>query len=73
MPTIPPHSAPTMTPNSTINGCISNVGSSQVLEKERMPLQESDNRIDQVCEEDRKSKEQKDAPRNVKKHEHQGK
>jgi hypothetical protein len=38
-----------------------------------MSLQESNNRIDQVCEEDRKSKDQNDASRNVKNYENKSK
>jgi hypothetical protein len=47
--------------------------SSQVFEKERMPLQESDNRIDQVSKEDRKGEDQKDASRSVKNYQHKDK
>ena len=38
---------------------------SEVLEKERVPLQESHDRIDQICEQDRKGKNDDDCARHV--------
>ena len=41
------------------------VRASQVFEKERVPLQESHDRIDQICEQDRKGKNHDDRARHV--------
>jgi len=42
-----------------------NVRASQVFEKERTPLQESDHRVNQICEQDRKGKNDDDCARRV--------
>jgi len=50
-----------------------NVRASQVFEKQRAPLQESDNRVNQICEQDRKGKNDDDCTRDVddgKRHNH---
>src|SRR5260370_41663158 len=41
------------------------VRASEVLEKERVPLQESHDRIDQICEQDRKGKNDDDRARDI--------
>ena len=50
-----------------------NMRSSQTLEKQRVALEESNDRVDQICEEDRKTKDDDDRASDVNDSEHEGK